>query len=298
VAEKKRKRLERNRESARECRKRKKEKKLLLRQQLNLLEADNLQLRLKLQVGHESTKGDDKSAYITSRLESMLKEGASEVDVSKMIGELQERYSDYGRDRRSAIDFHVEQLKRCLQPTQTTRAILWLMSLASKFHDPLTGEINTPTTTGPSPMLHLWTSLLAEVKPTAAQRKIMVSYTTPTEEGGDPFADIKSVTTTCNSMLDRLVDIICNKNESLDTEMANIQTILSATQIAKFILWIDQNPACMQMLEALWPHITYVSTEPSHALSSRQGGAESRENLSSLQDSSDEDDSMSDEEKS
>jgi hypothetical protein len=162
LAEKKRKRLERNRESARECRKRKKEKKLMLRQQLNLLEADNLQLRLKLQVGHESTKGDDKSAYITSRLESMIKEGASDVEISKMIGELQERYSDYGRDRRSAIDFHVLQLRRCLQPTQTTRAILWLMSLAKQFHDPETGEIQAQS--DPSPMLQLWTSLLKEVK--------------------------------------------------------------------------------------------------------------------------------------
>jgi hypothetical protein len=122
----------------------------------------------------------------------------------------------------------------------------------------------------------------------------MVSYTTPTE-GGDPFVAIKGVTGTCNGMLDRLVDIICNKNESLDTEMANIQTILSATQIAKFILWIDQNPACMQMLEALWPHITYVSTtSPAEDSPGAKGMGhghknESRENLSSLQDSSDDD---------
>lgn len=152
-AEKKRKRLERNRESARECRKRKKEKKNLLRQQLAHLEADNLQLRLKLQVGHDNASSSsssssaitgsndiDKSAYITAKLDNLIKNNASDIEIQKTIGELQEKFSDYGRDRRSAIDFHVNQLKRCLQPTQTTRAILYLMSLAPQYHDSDTGR--------------------------------------------------------------------------------------------------------------------------------------------------------------
>jgi hypothetical protein len=255
LLEKKRKRLERNRESARECRKRKKEKKIQLRNQLALLEADNLQLRLKLQVGHDSTNIDEKSNYISSKLEAMMKEGASDLEIQKTIVEYQERYSDYGRDRRSAIDFHIAQLRRCLQPTQTTRAILWLMSLARQFHERTNGNVQF---TEPNELFNLWLNLLSEVKPTVTQRKLMVSYTTVSNNGTDPFADINSVSQTCNGMLDRLVEIICNKNNSLDSEMANIQAVLSARQIAKFILWIDQNPACMQMLEALWPHLTYT----------------------------------------
>lgn len=285
LAEKKRKRLERNRESARECRKRKKEKKLMLRQQLALLEADNLQLRLKLQVGHETTNSEEKANYISTKLEVMMKEGASDLEIQKAIVEYQERYSDYGRDRRSAIDFHVAQLRRCLQPTQTTRAILWLMSLARQFHDKSDGEIKY---TDPNDLFNLWLDLLNEIKPTPAQKKLMVSYTNPSPTGSDPFADINSVSQTCNGMLDRLVDIICNKNNSLDSEMNNIQTILSARQIAKFILWIDQNPACMQMLEALWPHLTY--TQPTRS------NCTSGDNFSSAGDGDNENDNDSDEE--
>mmetsp|Transcript_11140 Transcript_11140/g.22615 ORF Transcript_11140/g.22615 Transcript_11140/m.22615 type:complete len:316 (+) Transcript_11140:81-1028(+) len=284
VLEKKRKRLERNRESARECRKRKKEKKTWLRQQLTLLEADNLQLRLKLQVGHDSTNSEEKSNYISNKLATMMAEGASETDIQKAIAEYQERYSDYGRDRRSAIDFHVAQLRRCLQPTQTTRAILWLMSLARQFHEKTNGNVQF---TEPNELFNLWLNLLSEVKPTAAQRKLMVSYTTVSSNGTDPFADINSVSQTCNGMLDRLVEIICNKNNSLDTEMSNIQSILSARQIAKFILWIDQNPACMQMLEALWPHLTY--TQPA----SRNNSIS--DNMSSLGDGEAGEDNDSDE---
>ncbi|RYG62254.1 hypothetical protein EON64_18055, partial [archaeon] len=114
LAEKKKRRLERNRASARQCRKRKKEKKLLLRQQLAHLEADNLQLRLKLQVGEDNKEGsgDDQSVFITNKLNEMIKEGATESEIQRAIQELKERFSDYGRDRRSAIDFHIAQLKR------------------------------------------------------------------------------------------------------------------------------------------------------------------------------------------
>jgi len=77
-------------------------------------------------------------------------------------------------------------------------------------------------------------------------------------------------------MLIQLVDLIYNKNDSLDNEMNNIQTILSARQIAKFILWIDNNPICMQMLESLWPHITLSS---SSSIQSRNNSVENLELL-------------------
>jgi hypothetical protein len=50
--------------------------------------------------------------------------------------------------------------------------------------------------------------------------------------------------------------LLTEKNESLDQEMGELQHILSASQIAKFLLWINRNPAVMQMLECLWPHVT------------------------------------------
>jgi hypothetical protein len=197
LAEKKKRRLERNRASARECRKRKKEKKLLLRQQLAQLEAENLQLRLKLQVGNESDHHDAQSAIITTKLNEMINEGASETDIEKKIQELKERFSDYGRDRRSAIDFHITQLRRCLQPTQTTRAILWLMSLAPKFYEITTGaQSSNPTPIEDAELMALWHSLLEEIKPDRDQRKLMISYTTPSENEEDPFTKIRRVTDT------------------------------------------------------------------------------------------------------
>jgi len=224
----------------------------MLRQQVALLEADNMQLRLKLQVGHESNS-EVKSAYITAKLDQLVKDNAGEAEIQKTVTELQERFSDYGRDRRSGIEFHITQLRRCLVPTQTTRAILWLMSLAPKFLDKATGEL-LPNNE-PSELYSLWTDLMRETAPTKEQQRLMVAYTMASDAGADPFEQIQGVTSSCNDVLDRLTSIIGNKNDTLDQEMATLQTVLSATQIAKFILWIDQNPACMQMLEALWPHL-------------------------------------------
>ena len=52
LSEKKLRRLEKNRLSARECRRRKREATENLQRQINVLEGENLRLRLQLQVGH------------------------------------------------------------------------------------------------------------------------------------------------------------------------------------------------------------------------------------------------------
>lgn len=233
--EKRKKRLARNRESARECRRRKKAKQISLKQQIAHLEADNLQLRLKLQMESEAVKYEDECSQITSRLKNMINEGASDASIQKELSELQERYSDYGRDRRSAIDFHIAQLRRCLQPTQTTQTIMWLMSN--------TAHLQESKGNGSSAeKADLWRDLVDTLKPTPDQLGQFISIT-----NAEVVPELKSAVDTADKMLSRLVELVSNKNDSLDQEMAEIQRILSARQIAKFILWIDQNPACMQV---------------------------------------------------
>lgn len=56
--------------------------------------------------------------------------------------------------------------------------------------------------------------------------------------------------------LSRLEELISNDELSLETEMRELHKIFHPKQIAKFIVWVDKNPLCMQLLEALWPHLT------------------------------------------
>lgn len=46
-----------------------------------------------------------------------------------------------------------------------------------------------------------------------------------------------------------------HKNKSMDEDMAGLQQILTAKQAAKFLLWVDQNAACMNMLNKLWASV-------------------------------------------
>lgn len=72
--EKKLRRLEKNRESARECRRRKKEHVVELHKQVAHLEAENLKLKLQLKVGEESQAQErQEKARITKKLDEMVR---------------------------------------------------------------------------------------------------------------------------------------------------------------------------------------------------------------------------------
>ena len=96
----------------------------------------------------------------------------------------------------------------------------------------------------------LWSSLIEDIKPTPGQFLRLLELS----QVDGPFPALHELTESCDNMLDRLEELVSDKNVSLDSEMAKIRKILSARQSAKFILWIEHNPAFMQLLEAIWPH--------------------------------------------
>lgn len=128
LSEKKLRRLEKNRLSARECRRRKREAAESLERQINILEGENLRLRLQLQVGDEAEDTSSKEqSKLTSEIDDLLKSGASEVEIYATLEEFKEKYADYGKSRRSAIEFHLRNLERLLMPTQVTSVVMTAM---------------------------------------------------------------------------------------------------------------------------------------------------------------------------
>lgn len=241
LEEKKRKRLEKNRESARECRKRKKDKIDTLRLQLTRLEAENIQLRLKLNTGTEFPEnGMGKPGapaatkdQIPFQLENMLVSGASDPEIRSTVQHLQERYADYGLNRRTTLSFHLNQLRRCLLPTQTTRCILWLMGCSHFFHNADGTDVDfTDDSTAEMILIkQLFKSLMDETLPTLEQKKTMYSFTA---DGIGPFPKLQELSQNCAAILDRLEGLIGNKNESLDSEMTMLQQTLDARQVCIF----------------------------------------------------------------
>jgi len=92
-----------------------------MEREINLLEAENLRLRLQLQIGDEAEASSwEEQGKLTEGLDQLLKSGAKESEIYASIEQFKEKHADYGRDRRSAMEFHLRQVERLLMPTTTT----------------------------------------------------------------------------------------------------------------------------------------------------------------------------------
>lgn len=128
LSDKKLRRLEKNRLSARECRRRKREATENLQRQINVFEGENLRLRLQLRIGKEAEDSRlQEQDKLTEDIDDLLKSGASEADIYAQLEEFKEKHADYGKSRRSAIEFHLKNIERLLMPTQTTSLVLQAM---------------------------------------------------------------------------------------------------------------------------------------------------------------------------
>jgi hypothetical protein len=83
-------------------------------------------------VGEEAeVSTQDEQQRLTQVLDDLLKSGASEAEIYTKIEEYKEKFADYGRDRRSAIEFHLRNIERLLMPTQTTSVVLTTLHMGN-----------------------------------------------------------------------------------------------------------------------------------------------------------------------
>ena len=122
-ARKKRLRLERNKECARECRRRKRDHTSELEARVAALEAENSHLEMQIKEGGGG-QGDVEKAKdgVVLEMARMLEKGGAkmEADLMAKIKEFGERHADYGMDRRVAVQWHLQQAELLLVPTQGT----------------------------------------------------------------------------------------------------------------------------------------------------------------------------------
>jgi hypothetical protein len=165
----------------------------------------------------------------------MLQQECSDADIKKEIEELQEKYSDYGRDRKSSITFHISQLRKCLLPTQTTRTLLWLMSCAPIFHD-RNGVEKTVAVQENTELSDLWKDLLSELLPSSEQKRKLVNFSA---DENSPFPILQKKTEDSNGLLDRLSELVSTKHDTLDIVMNKLHGVLNARQVCPCLLLCD-----------------------------------------------------------
>lgn len=140
-----RQKLERNRESARECRRRKREHILGVEERCRQLERENMELRGQLKAGKEAMRQEEKDKNrVCEELEQMIQGGASEKELAEKIDNFKEQYSDYGHGRRSALNYHLHQTERLLLPTQVTKMCIWALRQDDSFWQDEEDETSLP----------------------------------------------------------------------------------------------------------------------------------------------------------
>jgi hypothetical protein len=239
---------------SRDLRKRKKEKVNDLEERVNALESENLQLRLQLKVGKETVARDaQEKMEVTHQLEQMIKREASDAEVQSVLETYVKKFSDYGAVRTSSIQRHMEQLERLLLPTQVTKMCMWSLHQDDDFY-----ESTNDSGMGSSGSSSIWSILMSEIGANEEQKEKIKAHR---NDARLMAKDLRFTLRECDDLKRRME----RKNQALGEEMKELQKILSPVQLAKFILWVNSNPASVAMLDKLWSPIDELSKERANA---------------------------------
>jgi hypothetical protein len=280
LSEKKRRRLEKNRLSARECRRRKKQSAENVQREIVVLESENLRLRLQLQIGEEAEDSLHKEqTKLTEDMDALLKSGASEAEIYATIEEFKEKFADYGRDRRSAIEFHLRNIERLLMPTKTTTFVMRAIQGGSQQTDetPVFAGSNVKPASTESAASPVSTPSVASAESTEPVRdtnepdpslepkelfQYLVNHLEVNPAQAAALKDSRLIAQEMDGCLEKALAVLAElrtrlaqTGEDLETEFTNVRSILSPTQAAKFLVWVANNSACIHMLNELWDRV-------------------------------------------
>ena len=207
---------------------------------------------------------------MTEEIEHLLKSGASEGEIYATIEEFKEKFADYGRDRRSAIEFHLQNVERLLQPTQTTSVAMRALEGGTKFME---SACISPTGNAPPIMTSRDGSTRTSEPKTASASNLslrepktlftyLAQYLEVTPEQAAALKDSRWVARELDECLHSSLDVLEQLRQrlrlcgnGLETEFDNVRSILTPTQAAKFLVWVANNRACIHMLNELWSRV-------------------------------------------
>lgn len=237
TSQKRQRRLEKNREIARNCRKRKREKYQKLEEENIKLRQYNQQLEKQLNKGRD---GRDREVARKSELMGMkelLDNKCSESEIRNPLTSYKEMYSDFGRERNAAIAFHMSQLKSLLIPNTVSKMTLWSLQQDDEFYD----EKKNQKTFGGG----IWNMLTNELKFTDEQKRTLLGM----RHG---IRSQRQNVGTCLKILKELETRVQSNFESMSKQMDLVMSTITPTQQARFLLWIEKNKACTFMLNNMW----------------------------------------------
>ena len=245
-AEKKRqRRLEKNREIARNCRKRKRERLGKMEEELKHLREENGRLKLQL---HSSSNSSGGMSSLRHKSLANIRKLIGKGDEAGLVVELKhyrETFSDYGKRRKNLILEHLNDLKKLLLPTDVTKMCMWSLQQDDEFYD----EEKNHAVFGGS----IWTVLCDTMQFTPEQKKKLIGMRHSIRKQRKNLS--KSV-----QVLHDLQEAVSNNMAALESNMTTILNSITPEQQAKFLLWVENNQTCMLMLNNLWGKMDTASS--------------------------------------
>ena len=243
--EKRQRRLEKNREIARNCRKRKRERLGKMEEELKHLREENGRLKLQL---HSSSNSSGGMSSLRHKSLANIRKLIGKGDEAGLVVELKhyrETFSDYGKRRKNLILEHLNDLKKLLLPTDVTKMCMWSLQQDDEFYD----EEKNHAVFGGS----IWTVLCDTMQFTPEQKKKLIGMRHSIRKQRKNLS--KSV-----QVLHDLQEAVSNNMVALESNMTTILNSITPEQQAKFLLWVENNQTCMLMLNNLWGKMDTASS--------------------------------------
>lgn len=209
-------------------------------EKLQQLKAENEMLRRQWERRtHNEAKFEEERKASEKKLKEIVmvtndknEKPSKQQEAKETLSRFSEMYSDYGRYRQEELIFHLNQLERLAAPTTFTKMSLWTLGQGKSFY---TKPKNNP----------IAGILQQELGITPAQaRKI--------------FAHRERIQTLMKSMKEvpRLISelkALCQKKQKLfHDRMTKCQEILTPEQVAKLLVWVDDNAATLEHVCPGW----------------------------------------------
>uniref|UniRef100_A0A7S3PJY7 BZIP domain-containing protein n=2 Tax=Sar TaxID=2698737 RepID=A0A7S3PJY7_9STRA len=234
-------RLEKNREIARNCRKRKRERYLQLEEEVVKLRQWNKQLEMKLNQEKGGKSGNDIREAEVREMEKLLEVGKPGTEEEKKLSQklhlYKDMYSDFGRERKQGIQYHMNRLKSLLLPNQVSKMTMWSLQQDDDFYDEKT---NQKTFGG-----GIWNMLCEELELSAEQKRGLIDMRHGIRKQRRNIAE-------CIRILKELGSRVDTNFSHMASQMENVMGLITPAQQAKFLLWVEKNQACMHMLNNIW----------------------------------------------
>ncbi|RLN57888.1 hypothetical protein BBP00_00007286 [Phytophthora kernoviae] len=245
--EKKQLRRVKNLVSVREFRKRKMKQLEQNEARLRRLEAENMDLKMRLKIGKEAILSEQREKkQIKEQMREMLQRNATEQEIAQFLNMYKITYSDYGPKRREKLHFHLSRIRELLLPTQVTKLSLYSVEqgidMLKRDHvikeDPMSAPESATAT------MSLWGILADELEVSDEQQRQILERRVAITKVRDDLNHTLNI-------VKQLEEVTDEKNTALEAQVAQLQHILTPSQATKFIIWVKENPAFMYMLDKL-----------------------------------------------